>query len=403
MSVLARHPDAELTAICESDALQLANCKNLAESADCKVECYHDFDRFIEHDMDAVVLANFATEHAPYAVRLLDSGRHVMSELMPCQNMAEAVQLVEAVERSGKVYSYAENVCYIPAVLEMQRLYAKGDIGEFMMGEGQYVHDCEPEWPAFTRGQRGHWRNWTPASFYVTHSTGPLLTITGTRPVRVTGYETPNVNKRRYGAVSADASMIMCQMDNGGVCTFVPWAALKRGYMIWFSVYGSGGSMEMDRWGDWSKISVYKNGDSEGTRHYQVDYPMDMQEAAKGTDHGGADFFASHYFLEAILDRPGKANAIDVYQALDMTYPGMLGFRSIWQGNQPIDVPDLKKQEERDKYREDTWCADPKMAGPSQPDASCVSEKVEIPDDFYKRQQAELKISLETEDTVSAE
>ena len=31
----------------------------------------------LEHDMDAVVLANFATEHAPFAVKALEKGFHV--------------------------------------------------------------------------------------------------------------------------------------------------------------------------------------------------------------------------------------------------------------------------------------------------------------------------------------
>ena len=58
---------------------------------------YTDFDAFFQHDMDAVVLANYANEHAPYAIRLLNSGRHVCSEVLPVETMAQAVQLVEAV------------------------------------------------------------------------------------------------------------------------------------------------------------------------------------------------------------------------------------------------------------------------------------------------------------------
>ena len=108
--------------------------------------------------------------------------------MLACQNLAEAVALVEAVERSRKVYTYAENYCYFRGTLEMQRLYRRGDIGEFLHGEGEYVHDCEGIWPAITRGERSHWRNWIPATFYCTHSIGPILTITGTRPTRVTAY-----------------------------------------------------------------------------------------------------------------------------------------------------------------------------------------------------------------------
>lgn len=41
--------------------------------------------------------------------------QNVLSEVLPVQTMKEAVELVEAVERTGKVYAYAENYAYMPA------------------------------------------------------------------------------------------------------------------------------------------------------------------------------------------------------------------------------------------------------------------------------------------------
>ena len=107
--VLLRHPDAEVVAICDKYRPLLDKAAKAAEDAGISVALYEDFEDFFRHDMDAVVLANYATEHAPFAVRLLDSGRHVLSEVLPCETMAQAVELIEAVERSGKVYAYAEN------------------------------------------------------------------------------------------------------------------------------------------------------------------------------------------------------------------------------------------------------------------------------------------------------
>jgi predicted dehydrogenase len=193
INVLANHPDAELVAICDKAEYLQKRCERIARDADAKITLYSDFDNFFNHDMDAVVLANYANEHAPYAVKLLLSGRHVLSEVLPVQTLAEAVALVEAVEKSGNIYSYAENYCYFPATQEMKRLYKLGEIGEFMHGEGEYVHDCESIWPSITYGDKNHWRNNMYSTFYCTHSIGPILTITGTRPVVVVGFETPNV------------------------------------------------------------------------------------------------------------------------------------------------------------------------------------------------------------------
>lgn len=393
VNVLSQHPHAELTAVCDYFPPALERCRQMAEQAGCKVTLYEDFDRFFQHDMDAVVLANYATEHAPYAVRLLDSGRHVISEVLACQTMAEAVQLVEAVERSGKVYSYAENYCYFRGTQEMQRLYRQGDIGEFLHGEGEYVHDCEGIWVSITYGQKDHWRNWCASTFYCTHSIGPILTITGTRPTRVVAFETPNINRRHFGSRGGDGALIVCQMSNGATAKFLPWSNYKREPgSIWFAVYGSKGMMETDRWGAGvNNVNLYREDEAhhQTLTSYQPDFPLATELSRTIGGHGGSDFYTMHFFLEAILDNPGKEYAIDVYQALDMTLPGTLGFRSIMEGNIPLEVPDLRDKTIRDKYRDDHWSLDPRMAGPGQPPYSCSFGPVEVAEEIYLRQQEE--------------
>ena len=158
--VLAKHPHAELVAVCDKYTPLLEKVKALADENGIEVARYETFEDFFRHDMDAVVLANYANEHAPYAIRLLRSGRHVMSEVLPAETMAQAVELIEAVEESGRVYAYAENYCFMPATREMRKLYREGKIGEFEYGEGEYVHNCATIWPEITYGDRNHWRNY---------------------------------------------------------------------------------------------------------------------------------------------------------------------------------------------------------------------------------------------------
>ena len=49
------------------------------------------------------MLANYATEHSIYAVRALKKGKHVLSEVLPCETMAQAVELIETVEETGMI------------------------------------------------------------------------------------------------------------------------------------------------------------------------------------------------------------------------------------------------------------------------------------------------------------
>ena len=126
------NPDAELVAVCDKYVPLLERCKKVAEEAGLTgVEYFTDFEDFIQCDMDAVVLANYANEHVPYGIRLLESGRHIMTECLTCATMKEAVELIEAVERTGKTYTYAENYCFMAAPYETTTPYRQGKICQF--------------------------------------------------------------------------------------------------------------------------------------------------------------------------------------------------------------------------------------------------------------------------------
>ena len=189
INVLLHHDDAELVAVCDKYEPLLETVRKEAEEKGLNVALYTDFEEFIKHDMDAVVLANYANEHATFAIRCMKAGFHVMTEVLPCETMAQAVELIETVEQTGKVYTYAENYCYMRHAFEMQLRYEKGEIGEVQYIEGEYIHDCTAIWPQITYGDPDHWRNRMYATFYCTHSIGPMLTITGRRPVQVVGFE----------------------------------------------------------------------------------------------------------------------------------------------------------------------------------------------------------------------
>ncbi|MBR2730373.1 MAG: GNAT family N-acetyltransferase, partial [Clostridia bacterium] len=137
--------DAELVAVCDANE---ARFHEIREKFDCSgVTFYKDFDAFLAHDMDAICLANYANEHAPYAIRAMRAGKHVLSEVLPVQTMKEAVELIETVEETGMTYAYAENYCYMPAPKTMRQLCREGALGSFEYGEGEYLHNCEYGWP----------------------------------------------------------------------------------------------------------------------------------------------------------------------------------------------------------------------------------------------------------------
>lgn len=378
--------NAEIVAICDNNKDVLNAQKERCKDYD--ITYYDNFEDFLNHDMDAVVLANFANEHAPFAIKAMKKGKHVFSEVLPVQTMKEAVELIEAVEETGMIYAYGENYCYMPAPYEMKRLYELNKIGEFEYGECEYIHNCESIWPDITYGDKNHWRNNMYSTFYCTHSIGPIIHATSLRPVKVTGFEsTKNERNLRVGLKTAQFGIEMITLENGGIIKSIHGGLYKNS--IWYSMYGSKGRMECPREDanadHISRIYVncdafsgeYKNNDVE---NYKPSRKQD--EKCRNFGHGGSDYYSMYHFIEKILKNP-EADIIDVYEALDMFLPGMFAYRSILAGGIPMDIPNLRNKEEREKWRNDVACTDQNVAKDMLMPIS-VNGTPEIEDEIYE-------------------
>lgn len=397
IKVLEKHPDAQLVAVCDKYVPLLDKVRELAEESHVEIALYESFDEFEKHDMDAVVLANYANEHAVYAIRLLKGGRHVLSEVLPCETMAQAVELIEAVEESGKVYAYAENYCYMWHTFEMRRRYEEGLTGEVQYAEGEYIHDCTAMSPMTTYGDKDHWRVNMPPNFYCTHSFGPIMTITGRRPVKVTGFVTQhNTCNRPTGRKSGDRGAIeMVTLDNGAIVRSVHENLKREPGSVNYRVFGMKGMMESEMFtpsyapeGQLPELHTYHEGPKlcVGENESYVPDPAAFCELARDfSTHGGSDFYPTHFFIQKILGRPdGEKYSIDVYSAVDMGIVGILGYRSVLAGGMPMDIPDLRDPAERDKWRNDNKCTNPRIAQgedllPCAPEGS-----FEWPDSVYE-------------------
>ena len=378
--------NAELVAICDFRDDVLERMKK--ECGEDSISYYSDYDEFLKHDMDAVILANYANQHAPFAIKAMKAGKHVFSEVLPVQTLKEAVELIETVEETGKIYAYGENYCYMSAPYEMRKLYRQGLIGEFEYGEGEYVHNCEPIWPEITYGEPDHWRNNMYATFYCTHSIGPMIHITGLRPVKVTGFEGPKTERKvRVGSKSGSFGMELIQLENGGIFKSIHGDLYVDS--IWYSIYGSKGNMETAREsaqnGAFDRIYIHADEYSGGydTTRKDTYLPTRAQdEQAKSFGHGTSDFYTMYNFVRKIQGDP-DADIIDVYEALDMFLPGLFAYRSVLNGGIPMEIPNLRDKSVRDLYRNDTACTDPSVAG-DQLIPVFSKGNPEIPDAIYQ-------------------
>lgn len=372
LTTLWNHPTAELAAVCDRSQARLDRIAERAANHGVSVALFNNFEDFLASDIDAVILANFAHEHAPYAIRCLEAGKHVLSEVLPAATVGQCVELIEAVEKSGLVYAYAENYCYMRHTFEMWRRIRAGEFGRIIYAEGEYIHDCTSVIPSITYGDPNHWRNTSAASFYCTHSIGPLLMAIGQRPVQVVGYELENGG--RGGTLPynrGSAALEMVTLADGTVCRSLHgWlrreGANKKNYLF----YGDRGMIESPRFGDMKQVSAYLEGESFCSGewdHYAPEPFIDpglAEETLAKVGHAGGDYYPVHFFLERIRGNAEAAQwSVDVYAAVDMGLCGLLAHRSILNGNRPEPIPDLRDPAQRDAYRHDHDTTFPDVEG----------------------------------------
>ena len=310
---------------------------------------------FLNGDFDAVLLATYCPNHADDAIRCLEAGKHVLSEVTSFHTMAEGVRLVEAVERCGKVYQLAENYPYTLHNRWLAQRWREGLFGDLMYAEYEYVHEVRTllftyiDGVPIVPGDRLHnWRSWIHYHYYNTHSLGPMMIITGQRPTRVVSLPSSTrlegyLMKGEEGMGGVGASLI--NMEGGAVVRNLMGATSNDTH--YQRLWGTRGSAEIRHDGLHLRL-----GASGGMPKLLVDpRPEELDKLALETGHGGADFFVPYHFAREILF--GTRPPFDVYTASDCTIQGILAYRSAREGGRPYDIPNFRNKAQRDLWRSD--------------------------------------------------
>ena len=95
--------------------------------------------------VDAVYIATPHPFHKPCAELFLNAGKHVLCEKPMCINKKEAEALKACAEKNGVFLMEALWTRFLPAIKEMQRVIASGEIGEVMGTRADFCYFCTPE------------------------------------------------------------------------------------------------------------------------------------------------------------------------------------------------------------------------------------------------------------------
>lgn len=354
----------DVVALCDMDQKKMDLVKGRAPQA----TCYTDFDEFIKHDMDAVVLVNYFHEHAEFAIKAMKAGKHVISEVMAASTLAKCVELVRTVEQTGMKYMLGENYPFMACNIEMRKLYQSGALGRLLYSHGEYIHPSSVESTnQFTRGEY-HWRGWTPRTYYLSHSLGPLMYITGATPLTVTACSAsaPELCKGTAKHVSDGIAAMLCNMSDGSISTFTGAGAIA-GRGNWYRIACLDGFAETVRGND-EKLCVSYNEWSKPADKFRVtEYipnidPTDVSEAVvKDAGHWGGDYWVMNHFKKVLQGK--EEPYFDVYRGTAMSAVAILGWRSVLEGGKTFEIPDFKTEEARKLYENDTVSPFPKADG----------------------------------------
>jgi len=247
--VAAWHHNVELVAACDTNpeyreylaGVWRERCPDHPPPAMCEtVEAL-----LARGDIEVAMVATPPMLHAEHSILALKAGCHVFSEVPAVLTIGEGKELVDAVEKSGKVYFFGENNCYLLTIKTWKQFVREGRIGAPQYVEGEYVHDIRG---LFTRDGAITWRHAFDPIRYSTHETGPLLDILDDRIVQAVGMTTSS--KGYPGKPSDDLQVALFRTSKGFTYKELDGFCVSRQSPChYFSIYGSKGFLETSRHG----------------------------------------------------------------------------------------------------------------------------------------------------------
>ncbi len=359
VSLMASRPDdIEVVALCDREIEKLG-AKDTVPDA----RCFTDFDEFLtwgrENGMQAVFLANYFHQHAPFAIKCMEAGMDVVSECTSASTLRECVELVECVERTGRKYMIAENYPFSTRNLEMKRIVDSGALGSVLYAQGEYNHGGTGDSVRNEAQGEFHWRAWLPKTYYNTHALGPLMYMTDSMPLYVSARAAHSdylYAYREYRHAYDGAAYMFCEMDNGMVAVCTGCTAAASDYSR-YRIVGDdagiegGGHTEGVRmfWHTYTKPA----NEEERIKHITPDLASMGEKAARaaGSGHGGGDWWIVDNMLEYFVN--GVEPFFNVYRGVAMSAVAILGWKSCLNHGENFRIPNFRSLKERDLVRDD--------------------------------------------------
>ena len=366
------HPFVEEVALVELNAERRA-------SIAAKFSIKHTFVSLSDlwnSDFNAVAIFTPRWTHAQIALEAIENGRHVYTAVPMGITEGEISQLVQASSKTKLTYFMAETSFYYPAVVFSRRKFADGQMGKFVYGEGEYLHDMSHGFSdAYAANGGDDWKSTAsfPPMLYATHSVSMILSVTGAQATSVTCIGI----KDTVGDGIFDSNISMWKNDqsnqialfetsDGGVMRIAELRRVGTAPLestVRMSIFGTEGSFEQQvgyaSWATKNTFDIVTDeigtfSDVENPYSLKPDYvppnlwdggfarvhdrsqlPKEFLGLSNG--HGGShQFMVDDFVMDAVGARKAPMNVID---AARFTIPGVLAHQSAQMSGQKLQIP----------------------------------------------------------------
>ncbi len=342
------HPQCEITAVTD---LVEDRRQTLMKNYQCQI-AFDSLEEMLERaadQFDAVAVFTDAPSHVKHAILCMEQGKHVVSACPAGLSIAELKELLAVKQRTGLTYMMHESSYYRQPCIAAREAFQRKEFGKLCFSEVEYYHSgIGSRHNSLSRWQGlESWRFGFPPMFYPTHSLGLLVGVTGERIVKVScigqrvGDDFPTAEENRY-ANPFDNEIALGVTNLGNVCRFaVCWQIAADGER------GQWLGEKMSLWMDNSAGQPLTKRTAAGGRerwevpnYWETDRLPEPMRHDSG--HGGSSVFLCAEFINALLEQ--REPAIDIYESIAMTAPGIIAHRSALEDGRQLDVPDFDKQ-----------------------------------------------------------
>jgi predicted dehydrogenase len=329
-----------------------------------------------DSDFNAVAIFTPRWTHAQIALEAIQNGRHVYTAVPMGITQEEISQLVEASIKTKLTYFMAETSFYYPAVVFSRKKFAEGQMGKFVYGEGEYLHDMSHGFSeAYAANGGDDWKSTAsfPPMLYSTHSVSTILSVTGAQATSVTciglkdtagdGIFDSNVSMWKNDQSNQIA---LFETSDGGVMRIAELRRVGTAPLestVRMSIFGTEGSFEQQvgyaSWATKNSFDIITDeigtfSDVENPYSLKPDYippnlwdggfarvhdrsqlPKEFVGLSNG--HGGShQFMVDDFVMDAVGERKAPMNVID---AARFTIPGVLAHQSAQIAGQKLQIP----------------------------------------------------------------